>query len=223
MRFIGFLSVLTGSILIAGCGGDGKPTSTIAAAEDSVLKRPVDLSKYPAETADPTTSTHRAFPDAPIDAISPESIDVLPAWVQRQLHSLGCLIPQMVGEEGTTNFLFGEFRAKGDSIWAVACVAHGQGGTLVFKKDTLAAPDSLDWTSIEVEAGRYARDSAVSGWTWTRQISAVGPDNARNWCRAGAREPIHSGLVDFSYQTLVGAHYFEEGHWHGCPNWPDGD
>lgn len=133
------------------------------------------------------------------------------------------MIPQMPGGGSPNNVLFGDFRAKGDSVWAVACVSHGRGGTLVFHSDTLAPPDSLDWTTIQGEANRYVRDEKGKEWTWTREISIVDPGEAMKWCRAGRLEGIHVGLTDFSYQIQVGAHYFEEGRWHDCPDWPEGD
>ena len=211
------------SVILAGCGNDRPASALDSIAADSSLRRPTDFSRLWADSS----SAHRVdtmiYHAPPRGALKPESIAALPHWIVGALVSGGCAVPQMVGSERPGNFMHGEFRAKGDSVWVVACVANGRAGILVFRADTTLAPDSLDWGTVEAEANRYLRDSTEKGWTWTREISTIDPDEARKWCRAGAHEPIHLGITEFSYQMQVGAHYFEDGKWHGCPDWPEGD
>ena len=210
-------------LLILGCNPEAKPVDPIALARDSVMRRPVDMSRYDPDSATRIPPERMRDPDSLVGTIQPESIPALPEWLAHTLSRGGCRVPRMTGSTRPGNFLRGRFRDASESVWAVTCVSGGHAGTLVFHGDSTLPPDSLNWSALANEADRYLDHGTGHSWEWTRELSSIDSTQARRFCRAGQVEPLHAGIIEFSYQMLVGAHYFEEGRWHTCPDWPVGD
>ena len=208
-------------IFIAVCGcADGKAPSPSASTDSS---RPTPdsgsmaLTRAPASAGSPRVGA-RSIVLFPVDSF-PE----LPSWLASRLKNRGCLVPQMDEAGDRSNVLHGEFWARGDSGWATMCELGKNVGILVFHSDSLVNPDSLGWYPESLYAAHRVQPDGSYRLLWTRQISVFGAAEARGRCLIPPATPVHDGIIDWNYQTLVGAHFHDHEGWQLCAGWGEDD
>ena len=142
-----------------------------------------------------------------------DSFPQLPAAVQQQLSTRGCLIPQTYEAQRPENVIYGSFERAGSSDWAVLCSAQGTVSLLVFFGDRPGQSFVLS-SSPETERLQAHDPSGVLGFNWG--IDTASPQQVHE-AQAGMypRPPLlgHDAVADSVVEHTTVYHFYTNGAW----------
>ncbi|MGB6692530.1 MAG: hypothetical protein WBE76_32200 [Terracidiphilus sp.] len=137
----------------------------------------------------------------------------LPAGIQSELNTRGCLIPQTYEAHRPENVIHGSFEKPGSSDWAVLCSAEGTVSLLVFFS---SAPEKPSTVAMAPQTQRLqVHDlTGVLGFNWG--IDPASPEQVRG-AQAGMdpRPPPldHDAIADAVVEHRTVYHYYAKSAW----------
>jgi hypothetical protein len=137
----------------------------------------------------------------------------LPAAIQDQLTSRGCLIPQTYEARQPENVVHASLERSGSSDWAVLCSVRGTVSLLVFFAGGAAPPIVLA-TAPETERLQAHDPSGVLGFNWG--IDPASPEQVHEAQSSMEHRPPrldHDALADSIVDRRTVYHFFSKNVW----------
>jgi hypothetical protein len=137
----------------------------------------------------------------------------LPAAIQDQLTSRGCLIPQTYEAHQPENVVHASLERHGSSDWAVLCSVRGTVSLLVFFTGS-SAPPSVLATAPETERLQAHDPSGVLGFNWG--IDPASPEQVHEAQSDMQHRPPrldHDALADSIVDRRTVYHFFSKNAW----------